>query len=63
MAGRQDTRNRPPVEKTAPIRSEKTYGRNDRVSVQYTDGTIKPDVKYKLVEADISNNKCVVIDQ
>ncbi len=62
LAGRQDTRNRPPVEKTAPIKSDKVYGRNDRVSVQYTDGTIKKDVKFKQVEDDISSNKCVVIN-
>ena len=62
LAGRQDTRNRPPVEKSAPVKSEKIYGRNDRVSVQYTDGTVKKDVKFKQVEADISSNKCVVIN-
>ncbi len=62
LAGRQDTRNRPPVEKVAPIKSEKIYGRNDRVSVQYTDGTVKKDVKFKQVEDDISQSKCVVIN-
>ncbi|MEM7109154.1 MAG: preprotein translocase subunit SecA [Bacteroidota bacterium] len=54
--------NRPPVEKTMPIKSEKTYGRNDRVTVQYMDGTVKKDVKYKVVEADIQNNKCVMLE-
>ncbi|WP_420388227.1 preprotein translocase subunit SecA [Roseivirga sp.] len=63
LAARQDTRNRPPVEKTAPIKSEKVYGRNDRVSVQYTDGTVMKDVKFKVVEEDIKNNKCVVLDE
>jgi len=63
LAGRQDTRNRPPVEKSAPIKSDKLYGRNDRVSVQYTDGSVKKDVKFKQVEADISNNKCIVINE
>ncbi len=63
LAGRQDTRNRPPAEKVAPIKSEKVYGRNDRVSVQYTDGTIKKDVKFKQVEEDIKSSKCVVIDE
>ena len=62
LASRQDTRNRPPVEKTAPIKSEKIYGRNDRVNVQYQDGTIKNDVKFKQVEEDILSNKCVVIN-
>ena len=62
LAGRQDTRNRPPVEKTAPIKSDKVFGRNDRVSVQYTDGTVMKDVKFKTVEEDIKNNKCVLLD-
>jgi preprotein translocase subunit SecA len=63
LAGRQDTRNRPPVEKVAPIKSDKVFGRNDRVSVQYPDGSVKKDVKFKTVEADIVSNKCVVIDE
>ena len=63
LAGRQDTRNRPPVEKTAPIKSEKVYGRNDKVSVQYTDGKVIKDVKFKTVEEDIKNNKCIVLDE
>ena len=63
LAGRQDTRNRPPAEKVAPIKSDKVYGRNDRVSVQYTDGSVKKDVKFKQVEEDIKNSRCVVIDE
>ena len=63
LAGRQDTRNRPPAEKVAPVKSEKIYGRNDRISVQYTDGTVKKDVKFKSVEEDINSNKCVVLDE
>src|SRR5690606_35198508 len=39
--GGPDTRNRPPVERTMPVKSEKIYGRNDRVTVQYADGTVK----------------------
>jgi preprotein translocase subunit SecA len=54
--------NRPPAEKTMPIRSEKTFGRNDRVTVQYSDGSLKKDVKFKTVEEDIKNNKCVLIE-
>jgi len=53
---------RRPVQKPSPVKSEKVAGRNDRVSVQYSDGTIKRDVKYKKVEEDILNNKCVLID-
>jgi preprotein translocase subunit SecA len=52
-----------PVEKTAPVRSQKVAGRNDRVSVQYMDGSIKKGVKYKTVEDDILSNKCVIIDE
>ena len=54
--------NRPPVEKTMPIKSEKTVGRNDRVSVQYPDGSVMKDVKYKKIEEDLKNNRCVLID-
>jgi preprotein translocase subunit SecA len=46
----------------APRKSEKTYGRNDRVSVRYTDGNVKKDVKYKNVEQDILAAKCKVIE-
>ncbi len=63
LASKQDTRNRPPVEKVAPVKSEKIHGRNDRVNVQYTDGTVRKDVKFKQVEDDIRNNKCVLIDE
>ena len=50
------------VEKTAPIKSEKVASRNDRISVKYTNGMIKTDVKYKLVEQDLKLNKCIIID-
>jgi len=53
---------RRPIQKPSPVKSEKVAGRNDRVSVQYPDGTIKRDIKYKKVEDDILNNKCVLID-
>ena len=55
--------NRPPAEKPAPVSSQKVAGRNERVSVQYSDGTVKKDVKYKTVEHDIKSNKCVLIEQ
>jgi preprotein translocase subunit SecA len=32
------------------------------VNVQYLDGSIKKDVKFKNVEDDIKNNKCVIIE-
>jgi preprotein translocase subunit SecA len=59
---RPDARNRPPVEKTEPVKSQKVAGRNDKVNVQYVDGTIRRDVKFKKVEEDILNNKCVIIE-
>ncbi len=54
--------NRPPQEKIMPAKSEKVAGRNDKVSVQYTDGKVLRDVKYKKVEDDILNNRCIIID-
>lgn len=54
--------NRPPAEKTMPIKSDKTFGRNDRVTVQYSDGRVKKDVKFKTVEEDINSNKCVLVE-
>ncbi len=38
-----------------------TAGRNDKVSVRYTDGKVVKDVKYKKVEADIQVGKCVLV--
>ncbi len=57
----QQQPNRPPQEKVMPVRSEKVANRNDKVSVQYTDGRVLKDVKYKTVEDDIRNNKCIII--
>jgi preprotein translocase subunit SecA len=54
--------NRPP-ERLAPIKSDKVAGRNDRVSVQYMDGSVKKDVKFKTIEEDLINNKCVLIEE
>lgn len=54
--------NRPPQEKVMPVKSEKLAGRNDKVSVQYPDGKVLRDVKYKKVEDDILNNRCIIID-
>jgi preprotein translocase subunit SecA len=63
LSGRTpDTRNRPPAEKTMPVKSTKVAGRNERVSVQYVDGNIKKDVKFKTVEDDLNNNRCVLIE-
>jgi len=61
-AQQQPQPNRPPQEKVMPAKSEKVAGRNDKVSVQYTDGKVLRDVKYKKVEDDILNNRCIIID-
>lgn len=53
---------RPPAEKVQPVKSAKIASRNQRVNVQYADGNVKNDVKYKTVENDIKSNKCVLID-
>jgi len=60
--GRPSQTGRPPQEKVMPMKSEKMANRNDKVTVQYTDGRILKDVKYKKVEEDIKNNRCIVID-
>jgi len=60
--GAQQPNNRPPVKPTAPIQSQKIASRNQRVNVQYSDGTVKKDVKYKTIEDDLKQNKCVLID-
>jgi preprotein translocase subunit SecA len=53
---------RPPQEKVMPMKSEKLANRNDKVSVQYSDGRVLRDVKYKKVEDDLRNNRCIIID-
>lgn len=53
---------RPPAEKVMPVKSEKIANRNDRVSVQYTDGRVVKDIKYKNVEDDIRYGRCIVIE-
>jgi preprotein translocase subunit SecA len=50
-------------EPVKPRKSDKAYGRNDRVTVKYANGNLKKDVKYKSVEQDISDAKCVVIEE
>jgi len=60
--GGQPQANRPPAEKTMPIQSDNLPGRNDKVTVQYADGSIKKDVKFKKVEEDVKSNKCVLVE-
>ncbi len=53
---------RPPVQKSQPVQTQKIASRNQRVNVQYTDGYVKKDVKFKTVADDIKNNRCVIIE-
>ena len=62
QGGNPEGRNRPPVEKPMPRKSIDLPGRNDRVTVQYEDGTVKKEVKFKTVEQDVVSNKCVIIE-
>ena len=50
-------------QKVMPVKSEKVAGRNDKVTVQYPDGRVIKDVKYKKVEDDVKNGRCIVIEQ
>jgi preprotein translocase subunit SecA len=59
--GQPQQPNRPPQEKVMPVKSDKLANRNDKVTVQYSDGRVLKDVKFKKVEEDIKNNKCIVI--
>ncbi|RAW03386.1 preprotein translocase subunit SecA [Pseudochryseolinea flava] len=61
-APQQAQQNRPAQEKVMPVKSDKLANRNDKVSVQYTDGRVLRDVKYKKVEDDLLNNRCIIID-
>ena len=49
-------------EKVMPVKSEKVAGRNDKVTVQYPDGRVLKDVKYKKVEDDVKSGRCIVIE-
>ena len=47
--------------KTAPVtRTEKKYGRNDKVKVQYNNGRIM-EKKYKMIEHDLKRGECRII--
>ncbi len=51
----------PSVERAAPRQAIKIADRNQRVTVQFADGSIKENVKYKTVEQDVENGRAVVI--
>lgn len=44
-----------------PKFNQPKIGRNDLVNVKYTDGTVKEQVKFKKVEADIASGKCALL--
>ena len=47
--------------KTAPVtRTEKKYGRNDKVKVQYNDGRVL-ERKYKMIETDLKRGECRIV--
>ena len=45
------------------VRSNKTYGRNERVRVRYTKSGIIQEKKFKVVERDIAEGRCVLIEE
>ncbi|MCP9768282.1 preprotein translocase subunit SecA [Lacihabitans sp. LS3-19] len=45
-----------------PAKSQKVANRNDRVNVQYRNGTVKRDVKFKNVENDVLSGDAVLVD-
>lgn len=49
------------AERVAPRQAIKIADRNQRVTVQYQDGSIKENVKYKAVEADVESGRAVVV--
>ena len=50
------------VERQTPVKNIKIADRNQRVNVRYQDGTVKKEVKYKLVEDDVMSGRAVMID-
>lgn len=47
-----------PSEPADPVRVSPKIGRNDKVTVKYTDGTVKENVKYKKITADLEADRC-----
>jgi preprotein translocase subunit SecA len=48
--------------KAQPVKAIRIADRNQKVSVQYRDGRVLRDVKYKRVEQEVKNGECVVIE-
>ncbi|GAA4411427.1 hypothetical protein GCM10023187_37220 [Nibrella viscosa] len=51
----------PFYESNEPYRAEPKIGRNEKVSVRYSDGKVVHDVKYKKIEADLNAGKCTLL--
>jgi preprotein translocase subunit SecA len=51
----------PPMPPRQPVRVAK-LDRNARVTVQYADGSVKRDVKFKTVENDVASGKAMLIE-
>ena len=49
--------------KQVPVKSDKTYGRNDRVKVQYQDGRVVENAKFKSVENDVANGVAQILEE
>lgn len=54
-------RNVPPPPQE-PVRVQRVANRNDKVTVRYANGELKKDVKFKTVEEDLRNNRCIIVD-
>ncbi len=50
------------AKKVEPAKTQKIASRNERVTVQYANGTVKKDVKFKVVEEDVRQGNCVIIE-
>ncbi|AZQ60900.1 preprotein translocase subunit SecA [Flammeovirga pectinis] len=46
----------------SPVENEpNNYQRNQKVTVEYTDGSLKKDIKYKNISTDLQNGNCTVV--
>jgi preprotein translocase subunit SecA len=50
------------AQKVEPAKTQKIASRNARVTVQYSNGSVKKDVKFKVVEEDVRQGNCVIIE-
>lgn len=50
----------PPLLQT--LKPERKYGPNERISVRYTDGSVKRDIKFKKVKSDLAEKRCTLIE-